>query len=67
MKPASKIQVSIRNVYGNDQVYPECPIAKLFADIAGTKTLTLDKMRLIERLGVQVEVMAFGVAVGTLV
>tara|TARA_R100000664_G_C2730491_1_gene121166 strand:- start:744 stop:995 length:252 start_codon:yes stop_codon:yes gene_type:complete len=45
------IVVEIRNVYGEDKVYPVCEHAKIFADIAGTKTLTEDTLDKIESLG----------------
>lgn len=50
------IKVQIRNVYGNETVYPACPAAVTFAAIAGTKTLTADTLRLVERLGYTIEV-----------
>lgn len=50
------IKVSIRNVYGNETIYPACPNAVTFAAIAGTKTLTSDTLGLIERLGYSIEV-----------
>jgi hypothetical protein len=49
------IQVKVRSVYGNDTVYPLCEKAKLFADIAGTKTLTPHTLMLIERMGYTIQ------------
>lgn len=46
-----QIKVQIRNVYGNETIYPACPDAVAFANIAGTKTLTSDTLRQIKRLG----------------
>lgn len=46
-----EIKVQVRSVYGNDLVYPACPDAKRFADIAGTKTLGHGVLCLIEALG----------------
>ena len=37
--------------YGNNYIYPVCPKAKLFADIAGNKTLLPDVIELIKKLG----------------
>lgn len=48
------VRVQIKNVYGNDVYYPACPTAQLFADVAGTKTLTFEKLRLIKRAGYEV-------------
>ena len=41
----STIAVSVRNVYGKDKYYPGNDQARVLADIAGTKTLTLATMR----------------------
>lgn len=46
-----EIKVHVRSVYGNDLVYPACPDAKRFAEIAGTKTLSHSVLCLIEALG----------------
>jgi len=35
--------------------YPVCEFAKLFADIAGTKTLTDEVCGMIERFGIEIE------------
>lgn len=50
-----KIQVEVKNVYGTELIYPVCDKAKLFGNIAGTKTLTMSVLRNIERLGYQIE------------
>jgi hypothetical protein len=52
------IKVGIRNVYGNEVVYPACPASAIFAEIARTKTLTSETLRMIERLGYTIEVEA---------
>jgi len=49
-----KITVIIKNVYGNEVVYPVCEQAKLFARLAGTKTLTLESLSLITALGYEI-------------
>lgn len=46
-----EIKVQVRSVYGNDLVYPACPDAARFAEIAGTKTLSHSVLCLIEALG----------------
>lgn len=50
-----KIQIEMKEVYGETKVYPVCEKAKLFARIAGTKTLTRPVLEDIERLGYQLE------------
>ena len=52
----NEIRVVVKNVYGTDKVYPYCTKARHFADIAGTKTLTRDTLRLVKLLGYQLRV-----------
>jgi hypothetical protein len=52
----NEIRVVVKNVYGTDKVYPYCMKARHFADIAGTKTMTRDTLRLVQLLGYQVRV-----------
>ena len=51
----NEIRVVVKNVYGTDKVYPYCMKARNFAEIAGTKTLTRDTLRLVRLLGYQVK------------
>ena len=48
------IYVNERSVYGNTMVYPACDKAKVFANIAGTKTLTFETIAEIKNLGYDV-------------
>ena len=48
-----KVTIQVKNVYGEDKVYPVCSNAKLFAEIAGTKTLTVDTLQRMKWLGVE--------------
>ena len=50
-----KIQVEVRNVFGNRLIYPVCENAKKFANLTGKKTLSIDALKLIESLGYMVE------------
>ena len=50
-----KIQITVKNVYGNKTIYPVCEQAKLFAKLAGTKTLTHAALCTIEALGYNIE------------
>jgi len=49
------ITITIKYVYGNAVAYPDCDASRVFAQIAGTKTLTSDTIRLIRLLGYEVE------------
>ena len=53
-----KIQIEIRNVYGNETAYPACRHAKFLAAMAGTATLTPEKLSLIAANGYEIEVVA---------
>jgi hypothetical protein len=48
------IEIEVRSVYGITQAYPANETAKLFAAIAGTKTLTAQDLRRIMALGFDV-------------
>ena len=50
------IVVKIRNVYGNERIYPVCETANAFAELAGTKTLTRRHVEIIKRLGFTIDV-----------
>jgi hypothetical protein len=50
------ITVSIKNVYGNQTIYPVCNTAKKFANLTGTKTLTVYAIEQIKALGYTVQV-----------
>lgn len=51
-----EIIVCIRNVYGNELIYPVCETAKLFADLTGRKTFSPSDIGTIEKLGFVVKV-----------
>ena len=50
-----KIIIKKKNVYGENRYYPICKDAKLFAEIAGTVTLTLDNLQRIRDMGFKLE------------
>ena len=50
-----EVTVKVANVYGNQVIYPVCAKAKIFADIAGTKTLTKQAINKIMALGYTVK------------
>lgn len=45
------ITVSIKNVYGNDLIYPVCDKAIQFAKLTGKKTLSKHDLNIIKDLG----------------
>jgi hypothetical protein len=49
-----EITVRITSVYGARTVYPVCETAKIFADIAGTKTLKPTTINAIKSLGYKI-------------
>lgn len=53
-----KITVSVRNVYGNETIYPACTQSAFFCRLAGTKTLTAEMLRLIRAQGYEIAVEA---------
>ena len=51
------ILVQIKNVYGQEKVYPVCEGAKTFARLVGQQTFTDSNIRYIKQLGYAVNVM----------
>ena len=51
-----KITVQIKSNYGQEMIYPVSITAKIFADLAGTKTLTRRALQHIANLGYAIEV-----------
>tara|TARA_R110002020_G_scaffold89868_1_gene219283 strand:+ start:124 stop:297 length:174 start_codon:yes stop_codon:yes gene_type:complete len=49
-----KIYVEIKNVYGNDLIYPYCEKAKLFTGITNSKTLNKLQINVIKELGYEI-------------
>jgi len=45
------ITIQTKSVYGIEAHYPVCDKAQSFAQIAGTKTLTVKTLKLIQMLG----------------
>ena len=53
-----EITVRVTNVYGQKTVYPVCETAKIFANIASTKTLKPTTINAIKALGYKINVQA---------
>lgn len=51
-----EILVSVKNVYGNDLVYPMCDTGRKLAQLAGKKTLTHREIEIIKALGYTLKV-----------
>lgn len=51
-----EIIVQIKNVYGEEKIYPMCDKAQALAAIAGTKTLTRQTLRQVKALGYAIKV-----------
>jgi hypothetical protein len=51
-----EITIEIKNVYGEDKAYPVCDKAKLFTEIAGTRTLRPADLNYIQQLGYKITV-----------
>lgn len=51
-----KLTVVIRNVYGNQTVYPCCDTSKKLLELTGTKTFTSRHIQTLEDLGYTLEV-----------
>ena len=46
-----KIEIYTRNIYGKELIYPMCKISNVFADIAKTKTLSIEVLRSLKAIG----------------
>ena len=58
------IKITVKSVYGNETIYPACERAQLFAEIAGTKTLTEPTLRRIKALGYEILVQqSYGISI----
>lgn len=58
---AAQIVVEMRAQYGETKFYPVCSMARCFAGVAGTKTLTRTALQLIEEQGFAIVVRVGGV------
>jgi hypothetical protein len=52
------VTVSQKNTYGNITFYPANDLARFFAKVAGTKTLTIDVLKMIKDQGFEVIVIS---------
>lgn len=57
------ITVQVRNVYGNETIYPACKDAATFAQMLGQKSLTRADLNMIKALGYTIVVLQLAVAI----
>ena len=50
------IKVEIKSVFGNEKIYPACPVAEGFCKLINQKTLTERDINCIKELGYEVQV-----------
>jgi hypothetical protein len=48
--------IKVKNVYGSEKVYPDCPITEIFAELTKTKTLSDNDLSNITKLGYVIKV-----------
>jgi len=53
-----KIEVSIKNVYGVERIYPMCKISNSFTRLMRKRTLDRDEVQEIKSMGYTVEVVS---------
>ena len=46
-----EIKVIVKHLYGKELIYPMCKISNVFADIAKTKTLSIEVLRSLKSIG----------------
>lgn len=46
-----ELRIEVKNIYGREMIYPACEKSKLFALLAGNRTLTTDVLAIIKQLG----------------
>ena len=52
--PPPEILVSRKSAYSREMYAPECDVSRLFCELAGSKNLTMDQLRIIRKLGFKV-------------
>jgi len=51
-----EITVEVKSQYGNEVIHPACDTSRLFAQLAGTVTLTPETRSIIKQLGYSIKV-----------
>ena len=50
------LQVVVKNVYGNDLIYPACNTTKMITELTGTKTLVPYQINILKKNGYNFEI-----------
>ena len=50
------LQVVVKNVYGNDLIYPACNTTKMITELTGTKTLVPYQINILKKIGYNFEI-----------
>jgi hypothetical protein len=50
------LQVVVKNVYGNDLIYPACNTTKIITELTGTKTLVPYQINILKKNGYNFEI-----------
>ena len=50
-----ELQVMVKNVYGNDLIYPACDTSKMITELTGTKTLVPHQIKILKKNGYRSE------------
>ena len=52
------LEVKIKNIYGNETIYPANKLAETFAKLLGKTTLTLQDISHIKETGIEIQVIS---------
>ena len=50
------LQVVVKNVYGNDLIYPACNTTKMITELTGAKTLVPHQIKILKQNGYNLEI-----------
>ena len=50
------LQVVVKNVYGNDLIYPACNTTKMITELTGAKTLVPHQIKILKKNGYNLEI-----------
>jgi len=50
-----KAYIKVKNLYGEDRIYPDCDVSRSLVNLMNTKTIPIDKVYWIRQLGIELE------------